>query len=383
MEQKEEIFLTDWVEQELLFIEKKLKQNLKTFYSKVPSASSENLVYPAEENTDWTASFWPGMLFLGKEYSRSDEFDEVIKVQLNSFQKRLDNQIELAHHDIGFLYTLTAVADYKVNQHQESAEMAVQAAELLIKRYSKKAEIIQAWGDLNDPSERGRMIIDCLMNLPLLYFASDYTGDSKYADIAYKHAKQTEKYIIRDNDTTFHTYFFDVETGEAVEGKTAQGYSDDSCWARGQAWGIYGFALSYDHTGDYRFLDSATRLANYFIEELPKDNVSYWDLVFKDGSTQPKDTSAAAIGACGLLELAKHLPLLDKNKKRFEKVGYDILKSLAENYSTKDEPTSNGLLKEGVYSYPENRGVEECMIWGDYYYLEGLIRLSQSWNKYW
>lgn len=372
-----------WLPKEIDFAVKKVRDNQETFRKLVPPASSEHLVYQPEENIDWTASFWPGMLFLAKELTGSSGFDETIAGQMASFSNRLEKEIELETHDIGFLYILTAIADYQVNGNESSKDMAVKAADLLMKRYSPQAEIIQAWGDLSDPGERGRMIIDCLMNLPLLYFASEATGDSSYKKAAYAHARQTQKYIVRDNFTTYHTYFFDTESGEPIGGRTAQGFADDSCWARGQAWGIYGFTLSYLHTGDVSFLETAKHVADYFIARLPADKVCYWDLVFGDGSGEERDSSAAAIAVCGLLELSRQLPLSDARHSFYEKTALEILSSLTANYTTADHPESNGLLLHGVYDKKTGKGVDECMIWGDYYYMEALTRLAVSWYSYW
>lgn len=375
--------LLSWLPEQINFVLEKLESNLDDFKDFVPPAASKNGVYIPEANTDWTASFWLGMLFLGKEVSQSDVFDEVIQSQMASFKHRLVNEIALETHDIGFLYSLSAVADYRVNKNETSQKLAIEAADLLMKRYLPSAGIIQAWGNLDDPDQRGRMIIDCLMNLPLLYFASNMTGNPTYKEAAYKHAKQTQKYIVRPNFTTFHTYYFNDETGEAIGGKTQQGFSDDSCWSRGQAWGIYGFTLSYLHTGDQSFLETAKSLADYFIQELPEDKVSYWDLIFNDGSGEERDSSAASIAACGLLELSRQLPLTDPKHQEYERMAIEILASLAQNYTTKDTPTSNGLLLHGVYDKKSDKGVDECMIWGDYYYVEALVRLSKSWYSYW
>ena len=373
----------EWLPKQISFALNKVRGNLETFKELVPPAASLNQIYYPEENIDWTASFWPGMLFLAKELTNSTEFDEVITTQMASFQHRLDEQIELETHDIGFLYILTAIADYQVNGHEASKEMALQAADLLMKRYSPKAKIIQAWGNLDDPEQRGRMIIDCLMNLPLLYFAAKMTGKQEYYEAAYNHAKQTKKYIVRENHTTFHTYYFDTETGEALYGKTQQGYSDDSCWARGQAWGIYGFTLSYLYTGDSSFLETAKNVADYFIQELPEDKICYWDLIFNEGSEEERDSSSAAIAACGLLELSRQLPLNDEKHGYYEKVALELLQALAEKYTTVLRPESNGLLLHGVYDKKTNTGVDECMIWGDYFYLEALTRLAKSWYSFW
>lgn len=323
------------------------------------------------------------MLYLAKEATQSSEFDEVLNVQLHSFHERLEKKVELETHDIGFLYTLSAVADYRVNGTESSRDLIIQAADALMVRYSEKAGIIQAWGNLDDLDENGRMIIDGLMNLPLLYTASELSGDEKYRHAAYRHAKQTQKYIIRENNTTYHTYFFDRKTGEGVEGSTAQGYSDDSCWARGQAWGIYGFTLSYLYTGDYSFLESAQGIADYYISRLPDDFVAYWDLIFQEGSEQERDSSSAAIAVCGLLELAKQLPLSNPKRAFYEETAVKIARNLSKSYTTKEIPESNGILIHSVYDKNSDKGVDECVIWGDYFYMEALIRLSRSWNKYW
>ncbi|WP_321384157.1 glycoside hydrolase family 88 protein [uncultured Enterococcus sp.] len=372
-----------WLPKEIDYVLRKIRENQQTFDVLVPPAASENQYYKPEENTDWTASFWVGMCFLGKELTGSAEFDTTIENQLQSFKNRLEQEIELETHDIGFLYILSAIADYRVNHHEESKELAVKAADLLMERYSPKAKIIQAWGNLNDPNESGRMIIDCLMNLPLLYFASEVTGEERYKEAAYAHALQTQKYIVRSNYTTYHTYFFDTDTGEALGGKTAQGYSDNSCWARGQAWGIYGFTLSYLYTGDVSFLETAKHLADYFINELPQDKVCYWDLVFNDGSGEERDSSAASIAVCGLLELSKQLPLSDEKHDYYQEIAVEIMAALAKDYTTKSNPKSNGLLLHGVYDKNSDKGVDECMIWGDYYYVEALTRLAISWYSYW
>ncbi|MGC6769483.1 glycoside hydrolase family 88 protein [Enterococcus sp. LJL128] len=372
-----------WLEEEIAYVLQKVKENQRIFQKLVPPAASNQQIYEPEENIDWTASFWVGMLFLAKEMSGSEGFDKTIESQMDSFTKRLEERVELETHDIGFLYILSAIADYQVNKNEASRQLAIQAADLLMARYSEKAQIIQAWGNLNDPAEGGRMIIDCLMNLPLLYFASAATGDDSYKKAAYAHAKQTQRYIVRPNYTTYHTYFFDTETGAPLEGKTAQGYSDSSCWARGQAWGIYGFTLSYLHTGDTSFLDTAKHLADYFIEELPEDLIPYWDLVFDDGSGEERDSSAAAIAACGLLELANQLPLSEERRAVYQNTAAAIMSSLAQHYTTVNQPQSNGLLLHGVYDKNTGKGVDECMIWGDYYYMEALMRLKNSWYSYW
>jgi unsaturated chondroitin disaccharide hydrolase len=361
-------------EQAIQYILKKIDANLEPFAYKFPAPASCNNVYPAMDNTDWTASFWTGMLWLAYEVTGVEKYRQVAEIHLESFKKRLQEQIAIDTHDLGFLYTLSCVAAYKLTGNAEAKTTALNAADALIIRYFDKAGIIQAWGDLNDPAQRGRMIVDCLMNLPLLYWATQVTGDNVYYDIAYTHAQQTAQYLVREDTSTFHTFYMDVETGAPKYGKTAQGYADDSCWARGQAWAIYGFPLSYRYTRDWQFMELSQKLANYFLNRLPMDGICYWDLSFTAGDEE-RDSSAAAIAACGLLELARYLPLSNPQKHLYEQAAINIVRALAEGYTTVTCPSSNGILLHAVYSKPSNAGVDECCIWGDYYYFEAMVRL--------
>ncbi|MGM0125882.1 unsaturated chondroitin disaccharide hydrolase [Enterococcus sp. AZ194] len=370
------------IEQEIEYVYNKILDNLDTFETKVPKAVSTDYVYPAVENEDWTDGFWIGMLHLAQSYRFDERIQQVITKQLAVFKQRLDDEVVLNHHDIGFLYSLSAVADYRENKTASSRELALRAADVLMRRYDETAKIFQAWGDVSDSEQQGRMIIDCNMNLPLLYFASDETGDATYRTAAENHVKLAQKYLIREDYSTFHTFYMDIKTGQPRYGATAQGFSDGSCWARGQAWGIYGFPISYTHIGDASLLESASHLADYYLAHLPADKIAYWDLVFTEGSTEERDTSASSITVCGLLELAKQLPLTDTRRTRYEQAAGDILTSLF-NYTTKDYPESNGLLVQGVYSKPGNLGVDECTTWGDYFYFEALIRMVKSWSTYW
>jgi unsaturated chondroitin disaccharide hydrolase len=235
------------------------------------------------------------------------------------------------------------------------------------------------------------------MNTPLLFWASDITGDPRYADAAHRHATQLREHILRPDGTTFHTFYWDPTTGAPVRGETEQGRSDDSCWARGQAWGTYGFGLNYRHTTDPSLLDAATRCADGFLSRLPADQVAYWDLVFTDGSGEERDSSAAAIAVCGLWELAGHLTSgsigsraaherIERaaRARRYRAAAERILRSLIDDYTGTSQPRSNALLLHGVYDKPKGFGVDEGNLWGDYFYLEALTRLScPEWTPYW
>jgi unsaturated chondroitin disaccharide hydrolase len=224
-----------------------------------------------------------------------------------------------------------------------------------------------------------KIIIDTMLNLPLLYWATSQTGDLKYARVALDHAITASQYLIRDDASSFHTYLMDPNTGKAVEGKTHQGRFDESTWARGQSWAVYGFALSYAYTREPYFLDVARKTAHYFINNLPEDFVPYWDFSFNDREPDIRDTSAGAIFVCGLLEMAKHLD--DAEREFYLKVAYKTMESLINNYSTENTPESNGLLLHGMYHH--DHGADECTIWGDYFYFEALVRLLTPWKMFW
>lgn len=225
------------------------------------------------------------------------------------------------------------------------------------------------------------MIIDCLMNLPLLHWAAEQTGDERYRAIAVTHARQTMKYIVRPDASSFHTFYFDYESGRPLEGKTHQGYADDSCWARGQAWAIYGLPLSYSYVKDADMLETAQKMTNYFLNRLPDDEICYWDLVFTDGD-EPRDSSAAALAVCGLLEMVKSLPLTNPYRQTYTHAALTITQAMM-NITTADYPESNGILMHATNHKRKGVGVDECNIYGDYFYFEALVRLIKDWELYW
>lgn len=339
-------------------------------------------VWPRTENIGWTTGFWVGQLWLLWELTRHESFRQQAEQLISSFAERLNNRIDVDHHDLGFLYTLSCVSAWKLTGNVQARETAIQAAESLFERFNPVSKVIQAWGDLNDPEQQGRMIIDCNMNLPLLYWASQQTGDDKFALAAAQHIQQVANYIVRPDASTHHTFYLDINTGQPRYGKTHQGYSDVSCWSRGQAWGIYGFMLSYRYTGQREYVDITRSLAHYFLNRLPDDLVCYWDLDL-NGADVYRDSSAAAIAACGLLDLASALPATDRYKTYYEDAALNIVNSLIDNYSSCIAESCDGLLKHGACNVNKNKGVDACNIFGDYFFVEALTKINQTWNPYW
>ncbi|MGI5151899.1 glycoside hydrolase family 88 protein [Plantactinospora sp. CA-294935] len=366
--------------------------NIDSFGDRYPADTTAGNRYPLRPpvagqppgaNVGWTTSFWPGMLWLAHDLTGADRYHRAAMSHVDSFATRVARGIDLDTHDLGFLYTLSCVIPARRTGDPRARGAALAAADRLMTRVLEPAGIIQAWGDLADPRQRGRTIIDSLMNTPLLYWASHTTGDDRYAAAAHRHTAELSQHILRPDGTTFHTFYWNPETGAPLRGETEQGHADHSCWARGQAWGIYGFSLNHRHTGEPALLAAARTCADRFLAQLPADHVAYWDLEFGDGSRQERDSSAAAIAACGLVELADNLD--DANlADRYRTAAGRILRSLADSYSTDGHPASNALILHGVYDKPKGIGVDEGTLWGDYFYLEALTRATApGWTSPW
>lgn len=359
-----------------------LRVNMAYFKDEFPTPATFDNLYPKMDNTEWTNGFWTGELWLGYEYTNEEAMKELAQANDRSFLDRVEKRIELDHHDLGFLYTPSCMAEYKLLHTPEARKAAILAADKLIERYQEVGGFIQAWGELGKP-EHYRLIIDCLLNIQLLFWASEQTGDPKYAQMATQHFYTSANNVIRDDASAFHTFYFDPKTGEPLKGVTRQGYSDDSAWARGQAWGIYGIPLTYRFVKDEDCFGLFKGMTNYFLNRLPKDHVSYWDLIFGDGSGHSRDSSATATAVCGMHEMLKHLPEVDSDKLTYKYAMHAMLRSLIDNYANREIKPGRPLLLHGVYSWHSGKGVDEGNIWGDYYYLEALIRFYKDWELYW
>ena len=356
--------------------------NMEYFGTRFPSSATRNQAYGIIDNIEWTDGFWTGLLWLCYEYTGDDAFKNLALKNVDSFLNRVEKRIELDHHDLGFLYSLSCVAGYKLTGSEEGRKAGLLAADKLMERFQEKGGFIQAWGELG-ARDNYRLIIDCLLNIPLLHWASLETGNPVYRNAALRHYEAACNNVIRDDASAYHTFYFDPETGEPLKGVTRQGYSDDSAWARGQAWGIYGIPLNYRYVKDDSAFILFKGMTNYFLNRLPEDEVCYWDLIFTDGSEQPRDSSAAAIGVCGIHEMLKYLPEVEPDKDTYRHAMHCILRSLMERYTAPETKAGNPVLLHGVYSWHSGKGVDEGNIWGDYYYMEALMRFYKDWNLYW
>lgn len=353
------------------------ERNTEKFFADFPYAQSADYVYHPSHGKEWTDGFWCGMLALSYEYTKKKIFRDTLENLNKILKKRIEEKYEVNHHDMGFIYSLSNVAEYKLFKSETAKKTALEAAEHLIGRYHEKGEFIQAWGDIDDPASYS-LIIDSLLNLPLLFWASGVSGNVKYAHIAKKHLKTVLQYVVREDGTTFHRYSFDFYTGKPIAGMTAQGFSDNSCWARGQAWGVCGTALCYAYTKDNSLLHTFRKLTDRFVSMLPEDGIPYWDMIFSDGSNEPRDTSSAAIAICGILEMNKYFP-----DERYSAAAEKMLVTLYEKYSAIKKPETNVILTDAMYSRPAGHK-PEAAIYGDYFFMEALMRqINKDWKMYW
>jgi len=362
---------------------KVVRYGIAKFEGKYPHVSNGDRIYQLNDNTDWTEGFWVGLLWLSYEYTGDTAIRNAAANAVADFRRRLEHRISLDHHDIGFLYSLSSKAQWIVERDESARQLTLQAADVLMDRWRDKTQLLQAWGPKDDPVNGGRIIIDCMMNLPLLYWAHQQTGDDKYKKAAIIHADQSRRFLVRGDDSSYHTFYFDQETGDSLRGGTQQGNQDGSTWTRGQAWGIYGFALSYRYSSQPEMLETAIRLARYFVDRMPEDHVVYWDFDVPVTPDTKRDSSASAIAAAGMLEIAGLLSPDDPDREWLMDAVSLSMRSLIENYSTRGEDDAQGLLNRGSYAVRAGISPDDYAIWGDYFYLETLMRLEKGIPGYW
>jgi len=313
-------------------------------------------------NGYWTGGFWVGLLWLCYQLSRAEKY-------LNwayEWLKRLERRRHDKTCDLGFLFYPSFVLGYQITHDESLRKVALEAADTLCGLFHLKAGLVYNEIDFEE-KKAGRTAIDTMMNLPLLWWAYQETGEKYYYKPAYQHCLNTIENLIRKDYSTIHVVDFDLETGKTIRKETIQGYSNDSCWSRGQAWAIYGLTLAYQATNEKGFLEVAQGLANYFICNLPKDYVPFWDFNDPAVPDAPKDSSAAAIACSGLLTLSEL-----SGEKKFKEKAIKILDSLSTKYLA--DNNSDGILKHGCFHKPANLGVDESIIWGDYYFVEALTK---------
>lgn len=324
----------------------------------------------AKEITAWTNGFYSGMLWQGYHATGKACYRKTAEAIEERLDRALAEFVKL-DHDVGFQWLHTAVADYRLTGNETSRARGLHAAGLLAGRYNPAGRFLKAWNG----ERSGIAIVDCLMNLPLLYWAADELKDSALRQIAVSHTGTALAYLLRPDGSCNHMADFDPETGEYRDNPGGQGYGKGSSWSRGQAWAIYGMALAYRYTKDPACLDAAKRTAHYFCANLALNG--YVPLLDFRAPREPVyvDTTAGACAACGLLELAEHVGELEKDL--YLRSGVRCLKALTERFCDWD-PDRDGILDGGSARYDREWDREIPIIYGDYFLIEGSLRLLEK-----
>lgn len=372
----------NWVNEAWEKVHEKVTRTSSRIGARFPHASVDG-TYVLEAPYWWTAGFWPGLLWL--LYRDSESKDDRYKDIAEACEQQLDEVLagyDRLDHDIGFMWSLTSVARYKLLGEEQSRRRALLAASVLSGRFNIKGNYIRAWNPWSEGERNeGWAIIDCMMNLPLLYWASETTGDPRFKHLAMAHADTVLNYFIRTDGSVNHIVIFDPQTGEFESVNGGQGFAPNSAWSRGASWAIYGMALSYRYTGEARYLEAAKRVAHFFLANLPEDSVPHWDFRLPPGVERFRDTSAGACAACGLLEIARAVP--EEESELYQAAGERILRSMFENYGAWDNQAEEGLILHGTSHYPERRNIDVPLIYGDYFFVEGLARLRGNAATFW
>ncbi|WP_338788664.1 glycoside hydrolase family 88 protein [Metabacillus sp. FJAT-53654] len=370
----------EWVDEAWQKVQAKIDRTSKKIGANFPHASV-NGTYQLEEPHWWTAGFWPGLLWLVYRESKN----ESLKQLAEQCEDRLDSVITDYYrldHDMGFMWTLTSVARFKLLGEEDSKRRALLVANLLAGRFNTSGNYIRAWNPWQEGEDNsGWAIIDCLMNLPLLFWATEETGDPRFSAVAKKHGETVLKNFIREDGSVHHIIRFDPVSGERVEAIGGQGFAPDSAWSRGASWAVYGLTLLFHHTKEDKYLQAAKNVSHFFIANLPEDYVPHWDFRLPEEVTKYRDSSAGAIASCGLLLLAEHVPATEE--KIYKDAGVKILKSLYKNYGDWENPEQDGLILHGTSHYPEGKNIDVPLIYGDYYFVEGLAILKGDRKLFW
>ena len=320
--------------------------------------------------TQWCDGFFPGMMWIfhkrAVESGNGDPqywLDQAIRYSKPLEPRKSDRDTQ----DLGFIFLATYHRWYKMTKNPQLNEVLIQAGRTLAMRFNDKGNYLRSFVAENS------LFIDMMMNVGIIFYAARETGDKKLRDIALRHAHTTRRVLVRGDGSSAHEGIFDLDTGAFLHQSTQQGYRGDSCWSRGLAWGLYGFTTCYEYSSDPYFLATAEKLADYYIAHTPGDGVPPWDYNAPAGKRVLVDSSAAAIAGAGLLRLSRMHH--DPAKAHFYwELGAHIVKSLCDKYLASDDKKQEGILRGGVYHLHKGIGVDESVMWGEYFFIEALAR---------
>lgn len=342
----------------------------------------ENDTLVTSDSGWWCSGFYPGtLLYLHEAVGAPELKDEAV-----SFLEDLKReQTNTSTHDLGFMMFCSFGNANKLEANTEYQSILVNSAKSLTQRYHDTVQAIRSWNSepWNQAGEDDLVvIIDNMMNLELLFWATEHTGDSTYYDIAVKHADKTLENHFREDNSSYHEVIYKEQDGDVVKKVTRQGASDESAWARGQAWGLYGYTVMYRETRDPKYLEQAKNIAEFILNHpnFPDDKIPYWDFDASNIPNAPRDSSAAAIMASALLELSTYME--EDKAETYRENAEEILSSLlTPEYLAGKEQNGGFLLKRGIGDLPTNSEVDVPLTYGDYYLVEAMMRHKKIASK--
>ncbi|MGC6177181.1 glycoside hydrolase family 88 protein [Lacrimispora sp. 38-1] len=372
-----------WISQAIIQVMEKMEWVSEKSKNKIPYTTingvhddrSQRDDYADDDGINWWCNgFWGGMMWQMYHKTGEGRYMEIARISEEKLDQCFEDYYGL-HHDVGFMYLPTAVADYRLTGNPDSRKRGLHAANLLAGRFNPAGRFIRAWNDIPGSRDdtRGWAIIDCLFNIPLLYWASEETDDPRFKQIAMLHADTVMRHFIRPDGSVCHIVEFDPFTGERIRDYGGQGYEAGSSWTRGQAWGLYGFLMSYRHTGKPEYLDTAKRIAHYFMAAVPDDAIVPVDFRQPEKPAWCDDT-AAAIAACGLIEIARQMG--EAEKEMYLKAARKLLFALYENHC--DFSRKNDCILQKCTGAYHNENHEFPIIYGDYFFIEALLKLEDQ-----
>jgi len=319
--------------------------------------------------THWCEGFLPGMMWLFYEQTRDPWWRE----RAERYSRRIEHRkTDRNVHDLGFLFMSTYHRWYGVTGDPKLKEVLIEAGRTLAERFQEKGRYLCSF--IGPQS----LFIDIMMNVGIIFYAAQQTGDQRLWEIAIEHCETTRRYLVRGDGSTAHEGIFDATTGEFVRQSTHQGWRGDSCWSRGLAWALYGFGTAYSFTKEVAFLDTAERCADFYLDNVPSGGVPYWDFDVPPGPHRIWDSSAGAIAASGLWNLAGLTPSEEK-RQRYRDGALEIISTLtSDEFLARNHPGQEGILLHAVYHFHKKLGVDESVIWGDHFFVEALVNTMSS-----
>lgn len=318
--------------------------------------------------THWCDGFYPGLMFIFAEATGDEEWLEQAVAYATPLE---DRQYDRAVHDLGFIFHSTYLRWLELDGPEERIrQVLIQAGKTMAMRFMEKGQYLRSF------VEPASLFIDIMMNVGTIFHAGIETEDAHLMEIAHRHCQTTRRTLVRGDGSTSHEAMFDLTTGECLRQSTHQGFRGDSCWSRGLAWSLYGFTRSFLQSGQAEYLETAMLNADYYLENTPADGVTPWDYDAPEDGPLAKsqvDTSACAIASSGLLDLAEVVP--DRAKARaYRDFAYQSLVTLSQKHLGKLTPGFEGILNGGVYHIHKNLGVHEAVMFGEYFFVEALIK---------